>query len=62
MYRTDDPVWDAERDYQEKEMLAADLPTCDYCEKVIDDHYYLIDGEIYCEGCLHENFYKSVEL
>lgn len=51
-----------QRHEQEQERMAAQLPKCDYCEKTIDDHYYLINGEIYCEGCLNENFRMAVEV
>ena len=62
MYRTDDPLNDFDRHEREQERMAAQFPKCDYCEKVIDDHYYYINGEVYCEGCLQENFYHSIEL
>ena len=62
MYRTDDPLADYDRHEREQEQLAASLPVCDYCGKPVDDHYYYIDGEIYCKDCLRENFYRSVEI
>lgn len=61
-YRTDDPYADFCSHEREQERLAAQLPECDYCGKHVDDHYYYIDGEIYCEDCLRENFYRSVEI
>ena len=62
MYRTDDPLMDFDKWERQKEQLAASLPECDYCGNPVDDHYYNINGEIYCEGCLDEHFRVTVEL
>jgi len=50
---TDDPVRDAEAysDYLEDE--EKDLPVCDRCgERITEDHYYQIDGDIWCPDCV----------
>lgn len=62
MFRTDDPLDDLDRHEREQERLAAKLPTCDYCGKSIDDHYFNINGDIICGGCLNDNFKVAVEL
>lgn len=56
MYRTDDPVADFERYDSEQAREEARLPHCDCCGNVIRDHYWNINGEIYCEDCLNDNF------
>lgn len=61
-YRTDDPLADHDRFEREQELLAAKLPTCDYCEKPVDDYYWNINGEIFCEDCLNEHFRMAVEV
>lgn len=62
MFRTDDPLMDFDRWERQKEQQAASLPECDHCEKPIDDYYWNINGEIFCEGCLNENFRMAVEV
>ena len=35
---------------------------CDYCDKPItDDHCYEINGDVYCQECLDNNFRKEVD-
>ena len=37
-------------------------PLCDYCDSVImDDHYYLINGEAICPLCMNEYFRQELE-
>lgn len=61
-YRTDDPVADAERYFAEQERRFEELPECDYCgERITDDYYWYINGEILCEECLNSNFRKDNE-
>ncbi len=62
MYRTDDPYADFCSHEREQERLAAQLPECDYCGSSIDDHYFNINGDIICEGCLNDNFRVTVEI
>lgn len=61
MYRTDDPAADFDRydRYQAKE--EAKLPHCDRCGCAIDDHYYNINGDIFCKECLDDEFRHDVE-
>ena len=62
--RTDDPVRDFHRHDAEQEEALKKLPQCCCCEKdeyIQDDHYFLIEGDIYCEEHMVENFRKDTE-
>lgn len=61
MYRTDDPAADFDRYDREQAKAEAKLPHCDICGNAITDHYYNINGEIYCEECLDDNFRCEAE-
>lgn len=38
------------------------LPICSNCDNPIgDEHYFLIDGYIYCEDCLNDEFRKRTD-
>ena len=38
------------------------LPICDNCQQhIIDDYFYLINGEKICSECLENEFRKDVE-
>jgi formylmethanofuran dehydrogenase subunit E len=53
-------LWAAHDAEQEAELLK--LPECDYCgSKIQDDHFFLINDESICEGCLNDNFRKAVD-
>ena len=59
MYRTDDPVRDADRYDAELESARDLLPVCDGCnEHIMDDFLYVIDDMILCEDCLNDNYRK----
>ena len=46
----------------EQERRLAMYPVCDCCkEHITDDTYYEIDGKIYCEDCLNDEFGRSTE-
>lgn len=52
--------WTAHEAEQEK--LLEKLPVCRCCgEHIQDDHYFYIDGVIYCEDCLNEKFRRDIE-
>lgn len=52
--------WLAHEAYQDK--LLVRLPVCRCCgEPIQDDHYFYIDGVIYCEDCLNDNFRRHIE-
>lgn len=60
MFRTDDPIADFDRHDAEQERRLTDLPECDYCgEKITDDYYYNINGDVICEGCLKKHFRQA---
>lgn len=62
MYRTDDPFADLDRWLDEQERIEAKLPRCSECgESIHDDNYYEIDGKIYCQKCLDENFLRNTD-
>ena len=61
MYRTDDPVADFDRYDREQAREEAKLPHCDCCGCAISDRYWNINGEIYCEECLNDNFLYDAE-
>lgn len=52
---TDDPArdWDAYCDEQERQEER--LPKCSQCGEPIYDYVYDIDGELWCEDCIHES-------
>lgn len=43
------------------EMDRERLPKCDRCHDEIQEHYFDIYGEIYCEECAHKLFRKNTE-
>ena len=51
------------RDYEEEQEKELEkLPVCSVCEEPIQDEFYFdIDGEIFCEDCLIDNYRKSVD-
>lgn len=52
--------WTAHEAEQEK--LLEKLPVCRHCgEPIQDDHYFYIDGAIYCEDCLNDKFRRDIE-
>lgn len=62
MYRTDDPLRDLDRWLDEQELREKMLPRCSECgEPIHDNLYYEIDGKIYCQKCLDENFLRSTD-
>ena len=61
MYRTDDPVADFDRYDRDRADKESRLPHCDCCGCAISNHYWNINGEIYCEECLNDNFMRDAE-
>ena len=50
---TDDPVADFERHDREQQEAASKLPKCVYCrQRINDEEYYDIDGDLMCYECL----------
>lgn len=59
LYRSDDPVWDAERYMMAQDIRLARLPKCDCCDKHIQDkealHYVTSKLDIWiCPECIEE--------
>ena len=53
-------LWEAHEAEQEK--LLERLPVCRYCgEPIQDDHYFYIEGVIYCEDCMNEKYSRHIE-
>ena len=51
-----------ERYDRERERELEKFPLCDCCrERITDEHLYHIEGYIYCEKCLNEEFRKRTE-
>lgn len=53
-------LWEA-HDREQAEELEK-LPVCDCCgERIQDEYYYEIDGEILCEECLKDRYRRDTE-
>lgn len=36
-------------------------PLCDYCDgEILDDHYYMVNGEAICIHCMNEYFRQEL--
>jgi formylmethanofuran dehydrogenase subunit E len=61
-FRTGDPEADFLRQDLEQAMREERLPVCDKCkERIHDDDYYDVEGEILCEDCMKEKYRRSTE-
>lgn len=57
IYRSTDPVLDAERYAADCEEQAEKYPTCDICGNIItDETFYEVSGEILCESCMVDTY------
>ena len=62
MYRTDDPVADADRHDREEQRWRDRLPRCVYCrQRIVEDKCYLINDELVCKECLEREHEKNTE-
>lgn len=62
MITSGDPLRDFDRYDAECEEALQRLPVCECCgDKITDDEYYDVYGEIYCWKCLKKNFQKWTE-
>jgi hypothetical protein len=61
-FRSGDPLMDFARRDRYQERLLAQLPVCEICDNPIQaDHYYEINGDVICPGCL-DYFRKDVDV
>lgn len=62
MWLSDDPVADFERHDRDQQQQLEQLPVCDECgERIQDDMYFDIDGEILCEDCMIRRYSRRTE-
>lgn len=62
-FRKGDPLDDFDRLDRAQASSLAERPVCDICDQPIqDDHFYLINGDNVCPGCLEDQFRKEVDL
>lgn len=62
MFRTDDPIADADRHDLEEQRWLEKLPKCAYCnEPIQDDKCYLINDELVCPECLEREHEKRTD-
>lgn len=66
MYRTNDPVADAERHIAELDRQLERRPKCERCgHHIQDDYFYRINGCIVCDECqisfCNENCKEKIE-
>ena len=61
MYRTSNPIADAERYMADLEENLKRFPECSCCGMHIQDEYaYYINDEWICETCMDENYRREV--
>lgn len=60
--RCGDPLDDFNRLDMEQARYEDRLPVCEKCgERIDDDHYFNIEGEILCEECMIEKYRQRTE-
>ena len=61
-FKTDDPLADFDRWDAEQAREFERLPICENCgERVTDDHFYMINDEVICPGCLESDYRCETE-
>lgn len=61
-FRHGDPLDDFDRLDRKQAEHEARLPVCDECkERIHEEDYYDIDGEILCEECMKRRYRRSTE-
>ena len=59
-FRKGDPLDDFARHDREQAQWLEKLPKCSFCgEPIQDEHYYEINGDNVCPGCLDNEFRKE---
>lgn len=62
MFLTDNPLRDFDRYDMAMARREARLPVCEKCgERINDDEFFDVHGDIYCEECMKEEFGRSTE-
>lgn len=62
MYYSDNPVRDYDRFDAEQERAMQKYPECACCGKrITDDFLFYIEGDIYCEECMEDEFRRPVD-
>ena len=63
VYFTDDPASDFSYYDQEQARRLAHRPVCLKCgEHIQEEHYFYIDGRIWCQDCMENEFRRVVEV
>ena len=61
-FRSDDPAADFDRYDRQQERQLENLPLCESCgERIQDEDYYDVDGEILCEECMKRKYRRKTE-
>lgn len=59
---TDNPIRDYDRYCAEQEREMEKYPVCCCCDKSItDDFLFYIEGDIYCEECMKDEFRRPTD-
>lgn len=59
---SDDPAADFDRYDRQQERQAERLPKCEECgERIQDEDYYDVEGEILCEECMKRKYRRKTE-
>lgn len=59
-FRKGDPLDDFDLLDREMARREARLPVCDNCgQRIRDEFYYDVEGEVFCEECLKDLFQRS---
>lgn len=62
LFRSDDPVRDAERHDRYQTRQQEKFPLCECCDqRIAEGYYFTINGEILCLDCVTEEYGKRVE-
>jgi hypothetical protein len=61
-FRSGDPLDDFDRYDRMMASREARLPVCDRChQRINEDEYFDIEGEILCEDCMRDRYSRSTE-
>lgn len=61
-FRNGDPLDDFDALDAMQAMYEARLPVCEECgNRINDDYYFDVDGELLCEDCMNKRYRKHTE-